>query len=234
MINMDDKTKVYVFAKKEVFTIFLIMVVASFASFLLGVKIGGEFAMRDAGITSKMQQAMKERPEMDFKSTEEESVDNIVETQTEQPKNKKPDDAYRDEIQKKIEEEFKMENDKFNESSSKKTMPETTSVAARPQEVIAASTPSMPETEKVKKNEWTGKHTIQLRAYKSKDDAEEFAKTVTVRGYDPIIYETEVDSKGKWFRVSVGVFDSVSEAKDFVLKNQSFFTGSDYFFAKFE
>ncbi|MDD0853700.1 SPOR domain-containing protein [Halobacteriovorax sp. GB3] len=229
---MEDKTKVYVFAKKEVFTIFFIMIVTSFVSFLLGVKVGGEFAMNDSGINSQMMQEMKkvEKP-IEFKSQDEELVEKMVEEKA-QPKTEETD-KYREQIKKKIEEEFKMEDQSFNEPTSMKTADEKMETVASAPKAEAAKE-DVVEKEYVKKSEWSGKYTIQLMADKSKLKTEEFARTVTVRGYDPIIYDVDIPGRGVYYRVSVGVFDSVSEAKEFVLKNKSFFQGSDYHFMPFE
>jgi len=75
---------------------------------------------------------------------------------------------------------------------------------------------------------YTGKHTIQLGSYKTVEDAKNFASGFKVRGYNPIIYEVDLDSKGTWYRVNLGVFDSVAEAREYIEKEESLFKGTDY------
>ncbi len=49
-----------------------------------------------------------------------------------------------------------------------------------------------------------------------------------MRGYSPIINETTIDGKGTWYRVSLGLFGTVEEAKTYVKNEQSLFSGQDY------
>ena len=75
---------------------------------------------------------------------------------------------------------------------------------------------------------YTGKHTIQLGSYKSVEDAKNFASGFKVRGYNPIIYEVDLSGKGTWYRVNLGVFDSVSKAREYIEQEESLFKGTDY------
>ena len=50
---MEDKTKLYVFAKKEVFLIFVFMILISITSFLLGVKIGVNNSFEKSGFVQE-------------------------------------------------------------------------------------------------------------------------------------------------------------------------------------
>lgn len=74
----------------------------------------------------------------------------------------------------------------------------------------------------------TGKYTIQLGSYPDIDEAKQFAEGFTVRGYSPIINETTIEGKGTWYRVSLGLFATVEEAKDYIKNEQSLFSGQDY------
>ena len=74
----------------------------------------------------------------------------------------------------------------------------------------------------------TGKFTIQLGSYPSVDEAKQFAEGFTVRGYSPIINESTIEGKGTWYRVSLGLFGSVEEAKSYIKNEQSLFSGQDY------
>lgn len=73
-----------------------------------------------------------------------------------------------------------------------------------------------------------GKFTIQLGSYPSVDEAKQFAEGFTVRGYSPIINETTIEGKGTWYRVSLGLFGTVEEAKAYIKSEQSLFSGQDY------
>lgn len=74
----------------------------------------------------------------------------------------------------------------------------------------------------------TGKFTIQLGSYSTMDEAKQFAEGFTVRGYSPIINEVKIDGKGNWYRVSLGLFDSVEDAKSYIKTEQSLFSGQDH------
>lgn len=73
-----------------------------------------------------------------------------------------------------------------------------------------------------------GKFTIQLGSYNTVDEAKQFAEGFTVRGYSPIINEVKIEGKGNWYRVSLGLFDSVEEAKTYIKSEQSLFAGQDH------
>jgi cell division protein FtsN len=73
-----------------------------------------------------------------------------------------------------------------------------------------------------------GKYTIQLGSYPTMDEAKQFAEGFSVRGYSPIINETSLEGKGTWYRVSLGLFTTVEEAKGYIKTEQSLFSGQDY------
>jgi len=77
-------------------------------------------------------------------------------------------------------------------------------------------------------NAMDGKFTIQLGSYPTVEEAKQFAEGFTVRGYSPIINETTLEGKGTWYRVSLGLFGSVDEAKTYIKNEQSLFSGQDY------
>lgn len=77
-------------------------------------------------------------------------------------------------------------------------------------------------------NPMAGKFTIQLGSYNSIEEARQFAEGFTVRGYSPILNEVNIAGKGKWYRVSLGLFDSVEEAKAYIRQEQSLFAGQDH------
>jgi cell division protein FtsN len=74
----------------------------------------------------------------------------------------------------------------------------------------------------------TGKFTIQLGSYNTMDEAKQFAEGFTVRGYSPIINEVKIEGKGNWYRVSLGLFQNIEEAKNYIRQEQSLFSGQDH------
>lgn len=58
--SMDSKTKLYVFAKKEVALIFIFMILIAITSFVLGVKIGKNYSLEMAGVTPEDQKKVVE------------------------------------------------------------------------------------------------------------------------------------------------------------------------------
>jgi septal ring-binding cell division protein DamX len=78
------------------------------------------------------------------------------------------------------------------------------------------------------KSNMVGKYTIQLGSYNNIDDARQFAEGFTVRGYSPIINEVKIPGKGNWYRVSLGLFNTVEEAKKYIRDEQSLFSGQDH------
>ena len=84
-----------------------------------------------------------------------------------------------------------------------------------------ADTPSTPSP-------MAGKYTIQLGSYNNIEEAKQFAEGFTVRGYSPIINEVKIEGKGTWYRVSLGLFDTVDEAKSYIRQEQSLFSGQEH------
>lgn len=78
------------------------------------------------------------------------------------------------------------------------------------------------------KSTMAGKFTIQLGSYETMDEAKQFAEGFTIRGYSPIINEVRIEGKGNWYRVSLGLFNSIDEAKEYIKQEQSLFSGQDH------
>lgn len=232
---MDDKTKLYVFEKKEVFLIFVFMILIAITSFLIGVKIGTKFSFEKTGFMDE------DRESIEIQSQVEENVSAIAEKNNEQSE-QLDEDAKFEELKKitetsisdKFENEFSNENKKFNgqkkrnKSDSDKVKAIKIEKEAKQAEVTAA-----PIVEAEPKDMLEEKYTIQLSAHRSVKEAEQFADAYKIRGYNPIISEKETDS-GVWFRVSIGAFDNLADAKKYVLDNKSLFEGTGYIFKQFD
>lgn len=87
---------------------------------------------------------------------------------------------------------------------------------------------SKPDASAEVPNAMAGKFTIQLGSYNNLDEAKQFAEGFTVRGYNPIINEVKISGKGVWYRVSLGLFNTVEEAKKYIREEQSLFAGQDH------
>ena len=221
---MDEKSNLYVFEKKEVFLLFLFMILIALTSFVLGVKMGKNYSYQSAGLTIEDQQ------NVDLLSNQEEYVNKTLEG------NKKLNDEQlrenmHESLKKKINDEI------LNEKIAPKptvvpqvnAKPEAGATAIASVESLVAEV----ETESPSDN-FTGKFTIQLSSHRSKSEAAEFSNGFTVRGYDPIINEVSLKGKGVWYRVSLGIFDNVSEAKEYILKEKELFQGQDYVIGRFD
>ncbi len=227
-MNMEKQQRLYVFNRNEVALLFLFLIVIALLSFVLGVKIGKSFSYQQAGLTPQ------DQINVELKSGQEEMVNSVV-------KNSDQIQANREQV---LDSTYKRLEKEFNKLEEKKDIPKDDVVAMaqendgeRVEEVDApksAENNAMIDMESdktitpTKKDEYSGKYSIQLGSHRSKEDAEKFADGFRVRGYDLIIInEVELKGRGTWYRVSLGVFDSFQDAKAFFLKEQSLFKGMD-------
>jgi cell division protein FtsN len=197
---MDSKTKLYVFAKKEVALIFIFMILIAVTSFVLGVKIGKNYSMEMAGITPEDQKKVVE-----LLSNKEEELSKI---KANPEANTVESSDIEHKLQEKITEEF---------GGDKK---EATHGEAAPAQNNMSVAPV--------KDALSGKYTIQLGSHRTLKEAESFAEGFRARGYNPIINQIEIKGKGTWYRVSLEAFDTEKEAKAYVGREKSLFVGQDY------
>jgi cell division septation protein DedD len=202
---MNENTKLYVFAKKEVALIFIFMVLIAVSAFVLGVKIGKNYSYLQSGLTPE------DRAKVEMLSTQEEQQMDI----TDQRKPIDPQEL-KDETHKALEERLK-------EQLEKEDAPE-----------VEMKSPEEESTTQVSGDEFDGKFTIQLGSHRSKKESEEFANGFKYRGYNPIINEVEISGRGTWYRTSLGVFSSIEEAKAYIKKEMELFRGQDYVIGRFE
>ena len=198
---MDSKTKLYVFAKKEVALIFIFMILIAVTSFVLGVKIGKNYSLEMAGITPEDQKKVVE-----LLSNKEEELSRIK-ANPESSTVEVSDIEHK--LQEKISEEFG--------GKPSATVPANNMGAAQEGPVAASI-----------KDALSGKFTIQLGSHRTLKEAESFAEGFRARGYNPIINQIEIKGKGTWYRVSLEAFDTAEEAKAYVTKEKSLFMGQDY------
>jgi septal ring-binding cell division protein DamX len=203
---MSENTKLYVFEKKEVLLLFIFMILIALTSFLLGVKMGKSYSLQSAGITAADQKSIE------LKSTDEEV---ILNDQTNDLNKVAPTTEVSDETKQK--EQFDESYKKLQDEFSKLNKSESTEPKAE-----------------MAKDSYVGKYTIQLGSNRSLADSEKFAEGFRARGYNPIINEVKIEGQGMWYRVSLGIFDSLQEAKDYIIKEKSLFQGQDYVIGRFE
>lgn len=199
---MDSKTKLYVFAKKEVALIFIFMILIAVTSFVLGVKIGKNYSMEMAGITPEDQKKVVE-----LLSSKEEELSRIK-ANPEASTVESSDIEHK--LQEKISEEFGAGGKPATEAHGANMSHEAAPTAVASKDALS------------------GKFTIQLGSHRTLKEAESFAEGFRARGYNPIINQIEIKGKGTWYRVSLEAFNSAEEAKAYVGREKSLFMGQDY------
>lgn len=207
---MDSKTKLYVFAKKEVALIFIFMILIAITSFVMGVKIGKNYSLELAGVTPADQKKVVE-----LLSNKEEALEDIK-------KNAEAHTVESSDIEHKLQEKISAEF-----GSDAKTAHEAAPVAH-----AANMSTEKPTQAPVSKDGLSGKFTIQLGSHRTLKEAEDFAEGFKARGYDTIINQIEIKGKGTWYRVSLGAFTNMEEAKSYINKEKTLFIGQDYAIVK--
>ncbi len=231
---MEDKNKLFVFEKKEVILIFLFIILIAVIAFTLGVRTGKQLSLKHDGYDNTDIQ------NINLKSVDEEYVDSVVDSkaQTEptgsnfessiESVNQNPsgtidtDDSLSDsEMERRLKEEMeKLASDK----PSKVIKREEKEDRAK-----AASPVSRNESESLDTSpNYDGKYTIQLFSHQSQEAAQEFADVFRLKGYDVIINEVVIPGKGKWYRVSIGIFENVNQAKDYLNSEKDLFQNQNY------
>lgn len=213
---MESNTKLYVFAKKEVALIFIFMILIAITSFVMGVKIGKNYSMELAGVTPDDQKKV-----VDLLSKNEESLEDIKKSEA---SHAVESGDIEHKLQEKISNEFgngEAPGETHGESASNMSKE---SKGAHDAHGTAAPTAHQPDH----KDALSGKFTIQLGSHRTLKEAEDFAEGFKARGYDPIINQIDIKGKGTWYRVSLGAFNSMEEAKAYTAKEKTLFIGQDY------
>ena len=209
---MEENNKLFVFEKKEVILIFLFIILIAVISFTLGVRTGKQLSLKHDDYTKTDVQ------NINLKSVDEEYVDSVVE-----PEKNDFEASMNNEVtseptntDSEMEQRLKEEMEKL---ASEKA--DTATKVEAPKE---EATPVVEEP----KNNYEGKYTIQLFSHQSAEAAQEFADVFKLKGYDVIINEVVIPGKGKWYRVSVGIFNTVNDAKEYLDKEKALFQDQNY------
>jgi cell division protein FtsN len=212
---MDSKTKLYVFAKKEVALIFIFMILIAITSFVSGVKIGKNYSLEIAGITKA-----DEKKVVELLSKKEEDLEAIK-------KNAEAHTVESSDIEHKLQEKISAE---FGGDAKDAHQP--AHGASHDAHAPNMSTEKTTHEVSSHKDALSGKFTIQLGSHRTLKEAEDFAEGFKARGYDPIINQIEIKGKGTWYRVSLGAFSNGDEAKTYINKEKTLFIGQDYTIVK--
>ncbi|MEX0798947.1 MAG: SPOR domain-containing protein [Bacteriovoracaceae bacterium] len=234
---MEDNNKLFVFEKKEVVLIFVFIVVIAVTAFTLGVRIGKQLSLKEEGFTAK------EVQDINLKSVDEEYVESVVD----EGANERPQDfegALQDredpqvepnvESAAEVEARLREEMEKLAAGDIDEAGGEGQDSQAEPVIETAGSEEQIQNYDELyaPSDNVEGKFTIQLYSNQSKAAAEDFADAFIVKGYDVIINEADIPGKGNWYRVSIGLFDTLEDAKRYLEKEQGLFQGEDYIIQK--
>jgi septal ring-binding cell division protein DamX len=196
---MEENNRVIVFEKKEIILVLIFVLVLLVTSFTLGIRFGKKLG---ADINPEVKQEVV-KEDVNLLSPEEEEANKAL-----------------SESQATSDEEKLL---KLTEQSKEELSKELSKFSEEKLETTPASDPSLKT-----KSSMVGKFTIQLGSYNTADEAKQFAEGFTVRGYSPIINEVSIPDKGVWYRVSLGIFKTVEEAKAYIKTEQSLFQGQDF------
>ncbi len=232
----EKSSKLYVFDRYEVILIFGFMILIAVISFGMGIKIGRMNTLKGAGITQSDQR------KVDLLSGQEEQVNQVVHENEKTGDGVKPLDmesvhqALGERLREEMEKDPKLRKQDIDQAPKtnqlKKTEAPITPEVDEPAAVMEETpTAAKPQSEK---DRFSGKYTIQLGSHRGLKEAEEFAEGFKIRGYNPIINEVILPKRGTWYRVSLGVFDSVTEAKEYIIKQRTLFQGQDYVIGRFD
>lgn len=197
---MEETNKVYVFDRKEIFLVFIFMVILSVTCFTLGIRLGKNLSLQSAGVTAT------DVATVQMKSEQEEDVDKKL---------SEPEISDEEKLGKLMDESKEKLNTELDQVAKVEETAKDTTTNTNSTEVASAGT-------------YAGKYTIQLGSYNTIDEAKAFSEGFTVRGYNPIINEVIIANKGTWYRVSLGLFDTVEDAKKYIKKEETLFQGQDY------
>ena len=236
---MEDNSKLFVFEKKEVVLIFVFIVVISVTAFTLGVRVGKQLSLKHDGYTPT------DVKSINLKSVEEEYVDKVV-NKPQEFSDQMDNAMKKEENVDKIEQRLREEMEKLADGADGNEAPQDRAVVQEKPMNTDNTDPALKEpvsnnnSMKVEEtmpstdsNPVRGKYTIQLYANQSKSAAEDFADPFIVKGYNVIINEAIIPGKGTWYRVSIGVFETIDEAKSYLDAEKKLFQTEDYIIQQF-
>ncbi len=224
---MEDNNKLFVFEKKEILLIFLFVILIAIISFTLGVRTGKSLSLKSDQFSSS------DINQIDLKSVDEEYVDTVVPSTGKTILN---ESAAKVDDQGAMESRLKEEMEKLatQDIDLEELVQDQSGVDVKIEKKEIDKSTELPDSRSVSEGrDFSGKYTIQLFAHQSQEVSQDFADGFLVKGYDVIINEASIPGKGKWYRVSIGVFSSQNEAKDYLDKEKNLFQSQDYVIKQF-
>ena len=221
-MEIEDKSKLFVFDKKEVFLIFAFMVLITITAFTLGVRVGKGIFIDSVGISKGDVQKS-----IDLKSIEEESADKLGDENFENSLNIEESDQGKVAkdlsmlgLEEKLKDEFsKVANGKLEDidnSKDKDFLSDTSETGTANQEIFVGGDKNI------------GKFTIQIHSSSTRAEAEKYGEPFAAANYIVVINEAFVPGKGNWYRVGIGIFSTKEEAQFYLEKEKSLFRGKQY------
>lgn len=220
---MEENSKLFVFEKKEVILIFVFIVLISVISFTLGVRTGKGLSLKEDNFTKQ------DVKTIDLKSVDEEYVDSVVEDNQTAKETVDPKMDTKVDDQSEMEKRLREEMEKLASEDVDKVSPAVK--VNEKSEVVETNKPL--EDIYNRNRDFKGKYTIQLYSNQSEESAKDFADGFIAKGYDVIVNEVVLAGKGKWYRVSIGVFDTVNDAKEYLSKESKLFQENKYLIQQF-
>jgi cell division protein FtsN len=92
--------------------------------------------------------------------------------------------------------------------------PETTTAVAAPPETALRVEPAPQPAPTVQRDE-RGRYTVQVSSWRTRRKAEAQAELLRREGYDAYVQRAVLDNGETWYRVRVGAFATVEEARQF-------------------
>ncbi len=217
----ENNSKLFVFDRNEVFLIFLFVVLMALISFVLGLRLGKQLSLKDDGYSK--QDTLK----IDLKSVEEENIEGALNNaDINKPVELDTEARLRKEMEKLAKEKIVIESEPEQVVEEADLGPDEVYTNGSDEEIKEQDDVYLDSAN------YEGKYTIQLYAHQSKEMAQNFADVFILKGYDVIINEVVIPGKGKWYRVSVGAFDSINSAKEYLVKESDLFQGKKYLIKK--
>lgn len=228
-MDFEDSNKLFVFDKKEVVLIFVFVLVITVTSFTLGVRVGKGLSLKNDGFNEE-----DIAKTVNLKSIEEERADAIINDKDlpglEDSLSGDKSDTSADKLKdladpERLDKEFLEISDEKDDSLESQIPSDI-----KKKEIINANvdTPVGNELAPKEGSQFQGKFTINLASRKTRAEAEEYAAPYMASDLEVVINKVNTTSKGTWYRIGIGAFNTYNEAKSFLEKNPIFFKGKKY------
>lgn len=228
---MEDNNKLFVFEKNEVLLIFVFVILIAITAFTLGFRAGKTSAPKVEDSIVETTPKVNQNEIVELKSDVEEDADRITKLNADRANNDEVLGVDSDEASLRLNDlDSKFKDIAKDEPTVEDSQKDTNDVLMPDIETLKEE----PVAVKKEARQLANKYTIQLIARQSKDLAAEYAEPFIAAGYDVIINEVEIPSKGTWYRVSIGAFNTKMEAEEYMQSENDLFQGKDYIIKQFK